>query len=363
MPSSRTARRTAAALTAAVCLLPVATYASPDGGRSGAPDPVSERQGFSPRQSPLTSSSYTGIDGQTHQRSPILVRGKNGIVFYGEEFDGACGYGRMFDNGLARLARLAKVIDRSGRRVVFTVPPNKSAVMKRHILKSQLPHGRCDLKGIAQQDRALDRLADRRYVPVRSTLAAKASKGQKHLYWPIDTHWTRVGAQAWVDGLAAHLDPALAERQRTRRGRETIETDVSFLGVIPETRETGPALFSSTPVRLKVTPAYDPDKQVNTYHSWRTKPAQRTWRGRTLLIGDSFTYRALDNVMALFAKGEFIWYGQPDIPSISDAIVDADTVVIEIVQRWVPISPLTQPGFIAEVRAALKGAKAAAPRS
>ena len=229
--------------------------------------------------------------------------------------------------------------------------------MKRELLKSQLPHAACDLKGIARQDRALDRFDNRNYVGLRAPLAAQAARGKKNLYWPIDTHWTRVGAQTWVAALARHLDPRLAARQTTRKGRETIETDVSYLGVIPKTQETGPALFPTTPVTLVTRPAYDPDTQVNPYHSWTTKPASRTWRGRTLLIGDSFSYRALNSLMTLFAKGEFIWYGQPETPAITDAIVDADTVVIEIVQRWVPISPITEPSFIADVRQALSSSR------
>ena len=352
MPPSRAFRRTAALVAAAACLVPAATVAAPaDGDRR--PDPVSERTSFSHKQSPLTQQQYTGVDGQTHKHSPILIRGRNGTVFYGEEMDGACGYGKQFDASLRKLGKLARLIAKSGRRVVFTVPPNKSAVVKKDILKSQLPHGKCDLTGIAQQDRSLDRYADKNYVGLRKPLADRAAHGQQHLFWPIDTHWTRLAADTWVKSLAGRLDPALAKRQTTRKARETIETDVSYLGVIPETKETGPAVFSTTKVKVKAEPAYDPENVIVPHHTWSAKPAARTWPGRTLLIGDSFTYRALDALMPLFKDGEFIWYGQPGIPSIPDAIAAADTVVIEVVQRWVPISPLIKPDFTNQVKAAL----------
>ena len=355
MPPSRSVRRLAALVAAAVCLVPATTNAASSSGQDPDLTPAAERAGFSAKGSPLTSAEYTGVDGERHKRSPILVRGRDGNVFYGEELDGACGYGKQFDKALKRLAALAKVIEKSGRRVVFTVPPNKSAVVKKGILKSQLPHKDCDLLGIAQQDRSLDRFADGNYVNTRKPLAAKAAAGQEHLFWPIDTHWTRLGAQVWVNALAGALDPKLAARQSTRKGRETIETDVAYLGVIPETQEKGPAVFTTTPVDVTADPEYDPVHVIVPHHTWTTKPANRTWGGRTLLIGDSFTYRALDSLMALFGKGEFIWYGQPDIPSISDAIVGADTVVIEVVQRWLPISPITKPAFKDKVRAALAG--------
>lgn len=353
MRFSRSARRTAALVAAVACLAPAAAGQATPAGERTTPDPVSERASFTPKQGPLTAGEYTGVDGQTHKHSPILIRGKNGTVFYGEEMDGACGYGKTFDTSLAKLAKLAKIIQRSGRRVVFTVPPNKSAVVKKDILKNQLPHGKCDLMGIAQQDRTLDRFADKNYVGLRKPLADRAARGVKHLYWPIDTHWTRLSAQTWVNLLAAKLDPALAKRQTYRKGKETIETDVSYLGVIPETKEKGPAVFTTTNVKVKADPAYDPANVIVPHHTWTTKPAARTWGGRTLLIGDSFTYRALDALMPLFGKGEFIWYGQPGIPDIADAMAAADTVVIQVVQRWVPISPLIKPAFVSEVKAAL----------
>ena len=365
MPSPRARCRTAVALIAAICLAPVTTSAaSPQPGTDGAgwPDPRAERAGFSARENPLTADEYVGVDGNVHHHSPTLIRGRDGRVYYGEEMDGACGYGARFTKGMIQLARLARVIEKSGRRVVFTVAPNKSAVVKKDILKGQLPHGKCDLMGIAQQDRTLDTYKNNSYVPLRRALLQRAQQGQTHLFWPIDTHWTRVAAQTWVDALARHLDPVLAARQTLRKGKETIETDVSFLGVIPETRETGPAYFTTTPVTVKAEPAYDAAKVVSLEHTWTAKPARRAWPGRTLVIGDSFTYRALDNLMPLFAHGRFLWYGQEGVPSISDGIAQADTVVIAIVQRWVPISPITTTSFRREVGAALAGSPRERPQ-
>ena len=353
MPFSRSARRTAALVAAVACAVPAATSAASPGADRRSPDPVSERAHFSAKQSPLSEQQYTGVDGQTHKHSPILIRGKNGTVFYGEEMDGACGYGAQFPASLKKLAKLAKVIQSSGRRVVFTVPPNKSAVVKKDILKNQLPHGKCDLMGIAQQDKVLDTFKNKAYVGLRKPLADRAAKGNRFLYWPIDTHWTRVASDTWVQLLANKLDPALAKRQTVRKGKETIETDVSYLGVIPETKERGPALFSTTKVKVVADPAYDPANVIVPHHTWTTKPAGKAWGGRTLIIGDSFTYRTLDALMPLFAKGEFIWYGQPGIPSLPDAIAAADTVVIQVVQRWVPISPLIKADFIDDVKAAV----------
>jgi alginate O-acetyltransferase complex protein AlgJ len=370
MPSLRRARW-GAVIASAACLIPTATVpadaAAPvPHGLSATEDHGRALDGIDPwpdqatltglKDGPLTASVYLGIDGELHHRSPLLVRGKNGTFYYGEEIDAACGYGRDFGRSLTALSRLARVIERSGRRVVFTVAPNKSAVNKRDLRAKRLPHGECTLKGIQQQDRTLDGFKDRNYLPMRRTLADAAAAGDTDLYWPIDTHWTRLSYVRWVQALAARLDPKLAKRQSFRRGRETIETDLSFLGLIPETRETGPARFSTTPVAVQAAPGsvvYDPDTVISPVHEWTATPARRVWPGRTLVIGDSFTYRGLDALMPLFRHGQFLWAGQPGVPSVVDAIPVADTVVLEVVQRWLPISPLTTKAFKQAVRRAL----------
>jgi alginate O-acetyltransferase complex protein AlgJ len=365
MPTSRRFRRTAVLVISACLVVPGAA------GMAASDDPAPQRASHSPqpkvaasadlgayyfaRQEPLASTQYVGVDGKTYGRSPILIRGRDNHVFFGEEFDSACGHGKAYGKAMKRYSALASLLRRSGKRVIFTVSPNKSAVLKSKLLPSQLPHKKCDLLGMSQQERLIDRFGAKGYVPIRQALVDRA-KRTGHVYWPLDTHWTRVGADVWVDAMARTLDPRLADRQRFRKGKETIEVDVSYLEVIPKTRETGPALYTSTPVRVAPVPGslpYDPDKQFSTQHAWTTTPARKAWKGDTVILGDSFTYRALDNMQPLFARGTFLWYNQLSLDVLVDALVDADTVVMQITQRYVPISPLVLPAFKRQVEQAL----------
>ena len=356
LPQARPQARRAAALLAALALLltPVAAGAEGTDDATWAYRPSVKGAPTNPLTTP---GPFQGLDGRTYEHAPAVVRGKHGTVYFGEELDAACGYGRMFTDALDQLAKLARVIESSGRRVIFTVAPNKSAVNKRDLRTKRLPHGKCDLRGIKQQDRLLDRYKDRNYLGMRKPLAKLAAAGEKRLYWPIDTHWTKLSTVRYAKTVAKRLDPQLAKRQTYRTGHETIETDLSFLGIIPETFETGPAQFPTTPVTVEAVPGsvvYNPDVVISPVHEWTTSPPGATWPGRTLLIGDSFTYRGLDGLMPLFEHGEFLWVGQPGVPSVVDGIVAADTVVIEVVQRWLPISPLVRKPFKVQVRRALK---------
>ena len=291
------------------------------------------------------TGAFIGSDGVTYDEAPGAVSGRHGTVYFGPEFDLACHWGREFDRALHRLAKFAATIRRSGRKVLFTVAPNKSSVNKRDLPLS-LPHGRCAGQGIHAEDLALDQFQHSAYVPLRKTLAQDA-EARREVYWHLDTHWTSVGATELAAAVADRLDPTVASRQSYRKGKQTIYVDLNNLGLMQDVYETGPARIPTTRVKVRPAPGsshYDM-QIVSPTLGWRTRPAQRTVDGRTLLLGDSFTYRALPSLMPLFHRGDFVWVGLESPSSTIRAIKRSDTVVIEVVQRFLPVSWLTSPDF------------------
>ena len=304
-----------------------------------------------------------GQDGLIYQASPPMVEGGDETVFFGEEFDAACAFGQKFDKGLARIAKLARLIEKSGRRVVFTVAPNKSAVDKAALAAVQLPHGSCDAKGIKQQDHTLDTFEDDNFVPLRSMLAGRAARGVDE-YWRVDTHWTSIGATQWAYALAKMLDDRLAARQSYRADTEALEVNLGFLGLIGEIVET--ARGRATTTKVKVSPKAGVDVSDPNSPSpdiaWKSGPSSRTWPGRTLLLGDSFTYRSIDPLMHLFGHGRFLWVGHTPKDTLLEAVARADTVVIEVVQRYVPGSLLNLKSFRKAVARTILEPPALSPR-
>ena len=299
--------------------------------------------------------AFIGQDGLAHDPSPLAVNGGHGVVFYGEDFDAACAFGEEFDKGLKRIARLVDAIEDSGRRVLFSVAPNKTAVDKAALAGASLPHGKCDARGIRQQDRTLDTFRNANWVPLRAKLARKAAIGVDE-YWKVDTHWTSVGATTWAEDVAQQLSPKLAQRQSYRRDTESLHVNLSFLGMDGDIVETSRGRATTTKVRVTPKPdsgVFDPEVPSPTV-GWRASPRQRTWPGHTLLLGDSFTYRALDPLMHLFRNGDFLWLGLVPAPDLVDAIANADTVVIEVVQRYVPGSILGMKPMLEDLRKALR---------
>jgi hypothetical protein len=297
---------------------------------------------------------YLGIDGELHDEAPVIIEGLNGTLYIGEDFDAACFWGPRFANAMRKLARLAAIIESSGRTVVFTVAPNKSGANKQD-LPAKMPHGACDRLGMAHQDNLLDRFRDPRYLGIRQLLAAGAASGRA-MYWDLDTHWTTVGGTRYAQELAQRLDPRVARLQRYRNTEETILVDFNALGWMEGVTETAPTRFPRTRVRVEPTngsPTFDP-VHVSPALEWVTRPAKRTIAGRTLLLGDSFMYRAMPSLLPLFRHGRFIWTGHESLEDTARAVRKADTVVLEVVQRYLPLSTIVSRDLRRAVAEALR---------
>jgi alginate O-acetyltransferase complex protein AlgJ len=287
------------------------------------------------------STTFTGADGLYYSYAPGVVAGQQDYLFLGNDFDFACGIGPAMRHSLAAYAKLARIIRRSGRRVVFTVAPDKTAALSA-VRPSQPPHGVCDQEGLAAQDQLLEHFGDPDFLP----LLAPLRRSPHQVYWRTDQHWTTVGGSVFARALATHLTPRLGQQQRYTYGTETRLGILNLaLGVdAPETLET-----AAPAGRVKVRTAkgaadWGGYPEFTFEHAWDSAPANRTWPGRTLLLGDSFMWYALENLRPVFRHGHFVWIDHTgtDVPQ---AIKSSDTVVIELLQLFLPTSSILTPAF------------------
>lgn len=287
--------------------------------------------------------------------APAVVHGVGDDLFVGVELDYYCQRRSLFATGLDRIARLARLIERSGRDVVFTLAPGKT------IVTPQLPrlggilspeHIECIREGRAEQRRLLDRYDDERFLPLRRALMA--DPGQT--YWVTDLHWTSVGGAVFARELATRLDPRLGALQRYRK---TTTTLVGVMNAVLDIQvpETAEAAVPASGVKVRATdgtPDWVRMPSVLFDQSWVSSPARRTWRGDTLIIGDSFTMYALENLRPLFRRGRFLWSGQTETTDVLRAIKQADTVVMEVYHSATGITQMRNNGFYHKVRRVLR---------
>ena len=86
---------------------------------------------------------------------------------------------------------------------------------------------------------------------------------------------------------------------------------------------------------------------------WRSIPGDDLVPGRTLLIGDSFSYAGIDLAMPLFERGAFAWFQYFDTAALARQIRASDTVVVEVSQRTLTHSSVATAAFVDQVEAAL----------
>jgi hypothetical protein len=330
------ARRGLVSVTAALALLaPPAAYGTGDG------DPTA------------TIQPYMGIDGLVHPAAPNVVAGADGHEFGGLDLDIACKYGHKMARRVKLLEKVVRIIRASGRRVIWTIGPNKTNVLSDD-LPAPLPHGRCDAKGIHQQNALLDGIDDPSYLPMRERL----QREKRQMYWRTDPHWTSVAAAVFAKRVARLLDPKLARFQKYTYGTETrVGLFTTWLG--EDTPETLPTAMPATPVSVRT--AAGSVSQYSGYpdlvwdYSWDSSPARRTWGRHTLVLGDSFTLFSLSALRPLFRHGRWLWVNGVPAQSILDGIAGAHTVVLEIQQNYLYVNqPVLTRSFRAQLRKALR---------
>ena len=293
---------------------------------------------------------FTGADGLVYESAPLVVPGLNGELFYGPDFDVACGLAGRLRVAMDHQAELAQIIRRSGRKVVYTVAPDKSSVLTSDIDRANLPHGSCDATGLRRQRHLLDHYPDPWYLPARHLLDSQ----RRQTYLKTDLHWSTIGASIFAKALATRLDPRIGRAQRYSYGTTT---GVGGLNVAqgvdePETFET------ATPAGRAVvrTATGSRDWEVGDVfdHRWVSSPARLTYPGRTVLLGDSFVVLALENLRPIFRHGRFLWVDHVDLDTVIKAIKHADTVVFESVQVFLASYPLSTQAFRHHLRQALR---------
>jgi alginate O-acetyltransferase complex protein AlgJ len=265
---------------------------------------------------------------------PLVVRGKDGYLFLGEDFARACDLSKQFDPALEQILGFARTIQATGRNVVVVVGPNKSSVAPEALPRS-VPRGDCALTHMRAQEARLDATTDPLFLNLLPQLKqAQAGGGQP--YWKTDTHWGPNGSAIYAQGLATKLSPSLGATLPVNRRPQTFTGDLGTMIGLPMKESDQVNRVETGTVRQ------DPYNQEwvlqGVYYGmqhWTTTPSTGLVQGKTLFLGDSFNYYAMDNLRPLFADGTSIWMRTTSNGEVARHIAAADTIVLETVQRSV----------------------------
>jgi alginate O-acetyltransferase complex protein AlgJ len=307
-------------------------YGGPDSGAAtGGAGPVAPAPADAPRE----------------RAFPEVLQGDDWL-FYGADVEGPCDPVQPVDEVLEGADRFGRLLQRAGKRYVFTVAPDKS-----YVHPERLPDDYVGDDCAPQAKREFwERLRSQPpagYVELERELARVEDEGGESLWRPSDSHWSPRGGLVYAERVAQALDPQL---WRTSR-------------IVP----TGPVQLSGDLASLLGTPRRDEvpgyrlerDGVTVTENSQTGLAATSTgaplWEGPTLLLGDSFTQNSRDALAPLFASARIVHpVAAQDVPDdLVEAIRTSDTVVLEIVERAVEAGELHvgDPDFLRALERAL----------
>lgn len=271
----------------------------------------------------------------TAAQVPQVIQGSRGWLYYGGDVTTKCHPSRSIADTLQRIDRLAALVQASGRRFVFTVPPDKST-MDPGNLPADYPGADCAAKARTAFWKALATSPPGGYLDLRGPLAAQEKKTGL-IYQPTDTHWTDRGGAVFAEQLARRLDPGLlADTDVVQTGTTHLTGDLALmLGL--HTADPVPAIelrrAGVTPVGRDSLdlPPLSLSAPITSRNSTTGAPL---FAPHTLVLGDSFTDRSAPFLGTLFADLTEI-HNEVAGQVTAEAIADSDVVVYELVERTV----------------------------
>ncbi|MET0133883.1 MAG: hypothetical protein ABW215_09855 [Kibdelosporangium sp.] len=149
---------------------------------------------------------------------PRVVEGKNGWMYAGYDILGACLPDRPLNEVITGLQRLRTAVERSGRKFVLVVAPDKTTMVPEN-LPSSFVGSACSTQARLNFWRRVIREAGA--VDLRPELQKAAERRGGPVYSNVDTHWTYEGGVVMSRAIADKLQPGVTSTWRVTPGSVT----------------------------------------------------------------------------------------------------------------------------------------------
>lgn len=283
---------------------------------------------------PGTAAGPEGSKDAPKVNYPVVVQGKNDWLYLGSDVSSTCEPSRTVADTLDRATRLATAVERSGRKFVLMVAPDKTTIWPRDLPDSYLGKG-CSEARKAEFWTALRATPPPGTVDLRALLEAKQQADGAPIYRQTDTHWGEAGSVVYTRALADAVQPGLWPTVRVEpTGTVTRVGDLGRLIGRPRS-DTYPGFRLVRPgVRFESAPEMPRDAPI-TLRNTSTNPASPLVSRPVLLLGDSYSNSARNIYPGLFSSLTLLHneaaLDKPDVAAT--AIAGSDVVVLEIVER------------------------------
>ena len=252
-----------------------------------------------------------------------VTLGQNGQLYYSSTLDDYCGIG-LEDSELREIARqLAAIqaeVESQGASFLFTVAPNKNSLIPES-MPARFPTNR----DTANYTRLLPMLEEE---GVHTLDLFGLLSGNPNLYYKTDSHWTAEGAAVAADALLGDLgyESSYAAGPFAENGLHVGDL-YQMLYPVGKGREA----------ELEYTPGFGyetaSDPRGGNAITIKTNTPGRN--GRLYCRRDSFGIALYPYLADAFETAEFSRSADYSVDAFSD--LDADVVILEIVERNIPL--------------------------
>lgn len=299
---------------------------------------------------PAGQSGVAGTPGQSGTAGvtyPRVIQGTDGWLYFGGDIAGACNPRLSIPEVMSRLNRLAAAVDRSGRRFVFTVAPDKSTVVPEHLPATYLGKD-CATARKAKFWSALSSNPPTGYFDMRRFIEVR-QHGRGALYWKTDSHWGEQISAQYAYRLATHVDPTAFRSDSIQVPCSGNTTHLGDLGVILGKPRTDTMLGCSLKIGgsglIRLHSPVVPGPGMPAFGSVPSR-ASTDYGAEvgvheidtpTLLLGDSFSSAARPYLLPLFGNLTLLHNQTAGLSPqrVADAMVKSRVVAFEIVERTI----------------------------
>ncbi|HEX2132484.1 MAG TPA: hypothetical protein VHH15_13090, partial [Actinophytocola sp.] len=138
---------------------------------------------------------------------PKVIEGEDGWLYLGDDVVSRCDQTRSLDETITQLRRLRDGVERSGRRLVLIVAPDKTTVVPEYLPDHYV--GQACAEEVTEE--LWRRLTELDAVDLRSELRAWGERLGRPVYPRLDAHWSDEGGIVLTNRLAQAVEPGVSE--------------------------------------------------------------------------------------------------------------------------------------------------------
>lgn len=279
-------------------------------------------------ETPAPSNGGSGPLDQAGWRQ--VVEGSDGWLYYGLDAEAKCAPTRQLSETLARIAELRDIVESSGRKFVWVVPPDKSTMVPQ-FLPASYPGKDCQQAAEGPTWAQIDAAGA---VDLRAGLQEAGRQVGHPVYPSNDTHWADEGGLVMAAAVADAVQPGVTQTWKWEPvSSYTVPADLPPL--LGKHGDKTSAVYDLRPDG--VTDRAGKISEINTPVVSDTTPLTGMVAKKTLVYGDSFTMASSRYLTGAFANLTMLAFytTQTSEDEAISQFVDSDVVVLETVERSV----------------------------